>query len=74
MAKTSKDYFGLGGLASLILAIIPFTAWLLGAFTRISEGKLVAGLIRLFFFGLIIWVVDLFLMITQGKILRVLDI
>ena len=72
--KTSKDYFGLGRLPSLILAIIPFTAWLLGALTRLSEGKLVAGLIRLFFFGFIIWIFDLFLMITQKRILRILTI
>ena len=73
MAKKSKDYFGLGWVVSVILAIIPFTAWLLGAFTRLQEGKLVAGLIRLFFGGFIIWIFDLILMITQGKILRVLN-
>ena len=73
MAKKSKDYFGLGWLVSVILAIIPFTAWLLGAITRLQEGKLVAGLIRLFFGGFIIWIFDLILMITQGKILRILN-
>ena len=72
--KSSKDYFGLGRLVSLILAIIPFTAWLLGALTRFSDGHIVAGLIRLFFGGLIIWVFDLFLMITKGRILRLLKI
>ena len=74
MAKTSKDYFKLGYLLSVILAIIPFTAWLLGAITRFQEGKIVAGLIRLFFFGFIVWIVDAFLMITKGEILRLLDI
>jgi len=72
--KSSKDYFGLGRLLSLILAIIPFTAWLLGAFTRISDGHIVAGLIRLFFGGFILWIFDLILMITQGKIVRILKI
>ena len=32
MAKRS-DYFGLGYIVSLILAIIPVTSWILGAVT-----------------------------------------
>ena len=40
MAKKS-DYFGLGYLVSVILAIIPVTAWILGALTRLKEGKIV---------------------------------
>lgn len=74
MATKTADYFGLSRLVSVILAIIPFTAWILGAITRLMEGKIVAGLLRLFFGGIIVWVVDLVLMITQGKILRVLNI
>ena len=72
MAKTSKDYFGLPWIVSLILAIIPFTAWLLGVLTRFKEGKIVAGVIRIFG-GWLVWVVDLILMITQGHIWRLLD-
>lgn len=71
MAK-GKDYFGLGRLVSIILAIIPVTAWILGWLTRFKEGKIVAGLIRLFFGWNIIWIIDLILMILNGKILRVL--
>ena len=41
MAKARSDYFGLGRIVSIILAIIPFTAWILGAITRFKEGKLV---------------------------------
>ncbi len=41
MAKSGKDYFGWGRLVSIILAIIPVTAWILGIVTRISEGKIV---------------------------------
>ena len=74
MAKTSKDYFGLSRIVSIILAIIPFTAWILGAITRFKEGKIVAGIIRLIGLGAILWVVDLVLMILNGKILRVLNI
>lgn len=72
MAKKS-DYFGLSYVVSLILAIIPFTAWICGMVTRFQEGKLVAGIIRIFG-GLIVWVCDLVLMITQKHILRLLNV
>ncbi|MBQ8908691.1 MAG: hypothetical protein IJY90_00150 [Clostridia bacterium] len=72
--KASKDYFGLGRLVSIILAIIPVTAWLLGAFTRFKEGKLVAGIIRLIGLGFVLWVVDLVLMIMNNRILRLLNV
>lgn len=75
MAKrSSKDYFGLGRLISIILAIIPVTAWLCGAITRFQEGKLVAGLIRLIFGFTIVWIIDLVLMILNGRIMRVLNV
>ena len=73
MAK-NNDYFGLGKLVSIILAIIPFTAWLLGAVTRFKEGKIVAGIIRVIGLGFILWVVDLVLMIMNQRILRLLNI
>lgn len=72
MANKS-DYFGLGYVVSLILAIIPFTAWLLGVVTRFQEGKIVAGVIRIFG-GWLIWVLDLVFMITQKHIWRLLNI
>ena len=68
-SKAKKDYFGIGGLISIIFAIIPFTAWLFGVITRFQEGKTIAGIIRIFG-GWLIWVVDLILMITSGKIWR----
>ena len=74
MAKASKDYFGLSRIVSIILAIIPFTAWILGALTRFKEGKIVAGIIRVIGLGFILWVIDLVLMIMNNKILRVLNI
>ena len=73
MAKSKGDYFGLGRLVSIILAIIPITAWVLGLVTRFSEGKIVAGIIRIFG-GWVIWVIDLILMILSGRILRLLNI
>lgn len=47
MAKKS-DYFGLSYIVSVILAIIPFTAWICGIVTRFSEGKIVAGILASF--------------------------
>ncbi|MBR4418492.1 MAG: hypothetical protein IKT33_00625 [Clostridia bacterium] len=74
MAKKSKDYFGLSYIVSLILAIIPVTAWICGAVTRFSEGKIVAGLIRLIFGFTIVWILDIILMITNRQILRLLNV
>ena len=74
MAKKKGDYFGLGRLVSIILAIIPVTAWICGAITRFSEGKIVAGIIRLIGGFTVIWVLDLVLMILSGNILRLLPL
>ena len=74
MAKSSKDYFGLSRLVSIILAIIPFTAWICGIVTRISEGKIVAAILRVIFGCWIVWIIDLFFMITKGRIWRLLNI
>lgn len=73
-ARKSSDYFGLGYLVSVILAIIPFTAWLLGALTRFKEGKIIAGLIRLIFGFTIVWVLDLICMIVSKHIFRLLNV
>lgn len=72
MAKKS-DYFGLGYVISLILAIIPVTAWFCGIITRFQEGKIVAGIIRIFS-GWLVWILDLIFMITNKKIFRLLNV
>ncbi len=69
-----KDYFGLDRIISLILAIIPFTAWICGVVTRITEGKIIAGIIRIFLGGWILWVLDLICMIVKGEICRILNV
>lgn len=71
MAKKS-DYFGLSYLVSVILAIIPITSWICGILTRISEGKIIAAIVRIFFGFNIIWICDLVLMILSKHILRVI--
>ena len=73
MAKRKSDYFGLGRIVSLVLAIIPVTSWILGAVTRFSEGKIVAGLLRLIFGFNIVWLVDLIMMIVKKSIWRLLN-
>lgn len=72
MAKS--DYFGLSYIVSVILAIIPITAWVCGIITRLQEGKIVAAIIRIFLGGWIIWLIDLILMIVSKHILRLLNI
>ena len=73
MASRKKDYFGLSYIVSVILAIIPFTAWILGALTRFQEGKIIAGLIRLIFGFTIVWILDLICMIVNKSIFRILN-
>ena len=73
MAKRG-DYFGLGYIVSLILAIFFITSWICGAVTRFKEGKIVAGLLRLIFGWNIIWLIDLILMIISKHILRLINI
>ncbi|MBO5022358.1 MAG: hypothetical protein J6C53_02645 [Clostridia bacterium] len=74
MAKSSKDYFGLGRLVSIILAIIPITALICGIVTRFQEGKILAGVLRLVLGWNLIWLVDLILMIVNGRIMRLLNV
>ena len=74
MAKKGGDYFGLGYIISLILAIIPVTSWICGILTRFRDGKIVAGIIRIFFGFNIIWLCDLILMIFSKHILRLLPV
>ena len=71
MAKKSRDYFGLSGLISLILAIFAPTAWICGVVTRFQEGNLLAVVIRIIF-GPIIWIADVLSMIFTGRIFRLL--
>ena len=74
MASSKSDYFGLDYIVSLILAIIPITAWVCGIITRIQEGKIIAAIIRIFLGGWIIWVLDLIFMIVNKSIFRLLNI
>ena len=74
MASRKGDYFGLSYIVSLIMAIIPITSWVLGWLTRFSEGKIVAGILRLLLGWNIIWICDIIFMVLQKRILRLLNI
>lgn len=74
MASKKSDYFGLSWVVSLILAIIPITSMICGAVTRIMEGKIIAGLLRILVGWNIIWICDLVLMIVKKHILRLLNV
>ena len=71
---SNKDYFGLSWIVSLILAIIPVTSWLCGAITRFTEGKIVAGIIRLIFGFTLVWILDLIFMILKHSICRIINL
>ena len=71
---SKSDYFGLPYIVSVILAIIPVTAWVCGFITRFADGKIVAGIIRLIFGFTIVWILDLILMIVSKPILRILPV
>jgi hypothetical protein len=73
MAKKS-DYFGLTYIVSVILAIIPVTSWICGVITRLSEGKIVAAIVRLFFGFNIIWILDIIFMVLKKQIFRILPV
>ncbi len=74
MLKLGRDYFNMAYEISLVFAIIPFTSWLFGAITRFAEGKIISGLIRLFFGFNIVWLLDLIYMIQYRSICRVLEV
>lgn len=71
MAKRKSGYLNahLGWLINLILAIIPFTSWLLGGITRIMRGHLIAGILQLLLIGeVIFYFVDLVTVIIAGDL------
>ena len=73
MAKKGKDYFGMPWLLSVIFAIIPVTSWLFGFVTRIKEGKIIAGILRIFLGWNIIWILDLLFILFKKQIFRLIN-
>lgn len=71
MATAKKDYFKFSRIVSLVLVIIPITAWVLGVVTRVEEKHYLAAIVRVFL-GWIIWIADIVCMVMNEKILRIL--
>lgn len=69
--KSGKDYFGLNRLISIILAF--FLGPIMGIIVRFSEGKIVAGILRLLFGWNLLWIIDFILILVKGKILRLVN-
>lgn len=66
-----KGYLNQGfeHIVNLILAIIPFTSWLLGAVTRIQRGHVVAGVLQLIPpVTLVFWIVDILSVATNNDL------
>lgn len=71
MAKKGKDYFGLPWIVSVILAL--FLGPIMGIITRLSEGKIVATILRLLFGWNIVWLIDFILVLLGKPILRIVN-
>ena len=68
MANAGKGYLNLGlsHIVNIILAIIPFTSWLLGGITRILRGHIVAGILQLIPpITFVFWILDIITVITK---------
>lgn len=66
-SKREKAYFGLSRIITLVLAIIPFTSWILGIVVRFSRGNILGGILNIPF-GLIFWIIDLVTIIRDEDI------
>jgi TM2 domain-containing membrane protein YozV len=75
MAASSNDYFGIHFVISAILAF--FFGWILSPITRILEGKVVAGVVRILLLfvgvGFLLDIIDFVLILVDKKILRVIN-
>ena len=67
------DYFGLSKAVSIILAIIPFVAWILGVVIRLKEKKFLYAGVRFFLGFNILWALDLLFIIVHKSIFRMPD-
>ena len=67
------DYFELSKAVSIILAIIPITAWVLGVFIRFKEKKVFYAIVRIFLGFNTLWFLDLIFIIAHKSIFRMPD-
>ncbi len=67
------DYFGLSKVVSIILAVIPFVAWILGIIVRLKDKKIKYAIVRFFLGFNILWALDLLFIIIHKSIFRMPD-
>ena len=68
------DYFDMDPIISLILLIIPITCWFCGVITRLKQKRYVAAILRFFFGGWLLWVIEIVLTVLNGCKVQLLDI
>ena len=68
------DYFNLPPIVSVILLIIPFTAWIMGLATRLSQGRFVAAILRFFFGCWLLWIIEIVLTVMNKCNVQLLDV
>ena len=68
------DYFNMDPIISLILLIIPITCWFCGLITRLSQKRYVAAILRFFFGGWLLWVIEIVLTAMNGCKVQLLDV
>ena len=71
MAKSKKGYLdqGFDKIVNVVLAIIPFTSWLLGGITRLMRGHIIAGILQLIPpFTVVFWIIDIYHVCTEGDL------
>ena len=68
------DYFNLNRWVSVILLLIPFTAWLFGLATRLSQKRFVAAILRFFFGCWLLWVIEIVLTLTNNCQVKLLEV
>lgn len=69
MTKKSGGYFGFDRVVSIILAIIPVTAWICGLIITAQKNHWFYFVLRLIFGFSIIWIIDLVCMIAKNKLI-----
>ena len=72
MSRVGRGYLnvGLAPIVNLILAIIPFTSWLLGGITRIMRGHLIAGILQLLTpVAVVFWILDILTVAGRGDLI-----
>ena len=65
-SKSTKGYFGMGHLISIIFAIIPVTSLIFGIVTRFTRGKWLGAILNIIIFPLF-WIVDIVTIIAGNK-------